>query len=371
MQALVRGSDEGVGVGLRRATAADGPALVSLARNCPMQGEVALRIDRAPDFFALARCRGDGYTLVGDEHGQIVACVSVARRAAYIHGKRTVIGYVGDMKVRLDRRGSGLARRLLAEIDRLETAATDAFYTGTTAAGNVAVGGVLARFANGHPLVRVGGLVAYQLLPVLRLRPRRGVAIACAGARDEDELAAFLDNAHRKYVFGPVFRDGGLQEILARSPGMSLSNYFVARRGGRIVAALGVWDQHRIKQTHVLRMTRSLRWLSTAMRAGALLRLPTLPREGEELRFRYARHPAGETGAVAALVRHALAEARARRDHFLLFTCAVADPLSGALAGIPRTAYRYDLVAGKNRPGQEGQLRALSAGLPYDDAALA
>ena len=132
-----------VDVRVRRASASDSAGLVQLTRSCPMQGDLALRIDRGPDFFALCRCRGDGFTLVAENAGTIVGCVSVAHRLSYVGGKPVMTGYVGDVKIRPDHRCNGLARRLLREVERIEAAGEPTFYAGTTAAGNRAVDGLL------------------------------------------------------------------------------------------------------------------------------------------------------------------------------------------------------------------------------------
>jgi hypothetical protein len=297
--------------------------------------------------------------------------VSVARRPAYLAGERTIAGYVGDLKVLPSHRRTRLAHRLLHEVERLESVAAPALYAGTTAAGNRAALGLVLRFGEDYPVARIDSFVSYQLLPLFGAGAGRDFTIGRARDEDEDELAIFLDDAHRSYTFGPVFQGGAFRELLARSPGMSLSDYWLARRAGRLVAALGIWDQHGIKRTHVLRMTPPLRWVSAAMRAGSPFGLPRLPREGDALRFRYVRHPAGDPRALAAILKGALAETRARKEHFLLFTCAEGDPIARCVAGMARTTYRYGLVAGKNRPCEERELRALTAALPFDDAALA
>jgi hypothetical protein len=99
--------------------------------------------------------------------------------------------------------------------------------------------------------------------------------------------------------------------------------------------------------------------------------LPPFPAPGATLRFRYVRHPAyrdGEHDALTALVRHAVSSARARRDHFLLFTCADDDPLRASVEGIPRSSYHYGLWGGSNRPGEAVPF---PEGRFFDDAALA
>jgi GNAT superfamily N-acetyltransferase len=356
---------------VRHAEATDGAQLIELSRACPMQGDVVLRIDRAPDFFALCRCRGEGFTLVALVGGAIVGCASVSRRAAYVFGEPTVMGYVCDVKVHPDHRHAGVAKRLLKEIVLGEGNREPTFYAGTTARGNGPVDNLLLRLGEKHPVAQVGSFVSFQLLTIPLGREDSSFAIWPAKDEDEDELSGLLDQAHRRYTFGPVFAGGGLRQILSRSPGMRMSDYLVARRAGRIVAALGIWDQSATKQTHVVRMTRSLKLLSAASRMGPALGLPVLPHEGQELRFRYVRHPAGEVPALAALLRRAAREARARGDHFLLFTCAEGDPLVRSVAHLPKTTYRYALVVGMNRPYKGHELDGLSRSLPFDDAALA
>jgi hypothetical protein len=200
--------------------------------------------------------------------------------------------------------------------------------------------------------------------------------IGAAEARDEAGLVDLLDDFHRRRSFAPVFAEGGLRSLLASSPGMALSDYLVARRAGRVVAAVGVWDAGAVKQTHVITMPWKLRASFAVGRGiGRLFGWSPFPAPGDRLRFRYLRHPAfrdGDERALNALVRVAVNEARARRDHFVLFTCADDDPLRLAVEGIPRSSYRYALRAGAAAPGQRPPLPPAAPGhWFFDDAALA
>ena len=49
---------------LRPASPSDSDDLVALAAKCPMQADVSLLIERAPDFFALSRAQGQGWILM-------------------------------------------------------------------------------------------------------------------------------------------------------------------------------------------------------------------------------------------------------------------------------------------------------------------
>src|SRR5688572_33242108 len=96
---------------VRLATEADNAALIELAAACPMDGELALRIDRAPDFFALHRLEGERWrvAVVDGPAGRPIACVSTAERRAWIEGKPSTIVYAGDLKVHPDFRDTRTA----------------------------------------------------------------------------------------------------------------------------------------------------------------------------------------------------------------------------------------------------------------------
>ena len=69
--------------GVRDATGADNAALIALAAACPMVGDLTMRIDRAPDFFALARLEGERWRVgVAESDGEVIGCVTASERTA-------------------------------------------------------------------------------------------------------------------------------------------------------------------------------------------------------------------------------------------------------------------------------------------------
>ena len=339
-----------------------------------MEADISLCMERDPDFFALARARGHGRTLVAELEDRIVACGSVCRRTAYLMGEPSEMGHVADVKVDSQFRRVGLARRIMDEIALGESEGTPAPYVGTAAAGNTATDAMVKRFGEGRTLFRLGEFTSYQLLPLLRYRVASGLEIGRAEPRDECELVEFLDAYHRRYSFAPVFRDGGFTKLLDRSPGMELGSYRIARRRGRILASVAVWDESAVKQSRLCRMNARLRWMSRLMRTvGKVLPLPPFPAEGELLRFVYLRHPAFADRAIdalAGLVRSTVNELLSQRLHFALFTCADGDPIAQCIRGITRSSYHYGLLAGSNAPAYESSLSRFRGAVLYDDAAL-
>jgi GNAT superfamily N-acetyltransferase len=358
---------------VRAAGAADNEALLALVKRCPMDADISLIVERDPDFFALSRARGDAQTFVAEIDGTIIGCISHWHHRAWLSAEQADIAFFGDLRVAPEYRrcgiGGHLGRASLAHLNRLAAMPRLA----ATGAGNAAVAPLLSAFgAGGPPLAR---FASWQLLPVMRLTIPPGLDIAAAEPRDEDELVALLDDFHQCRDFAPVFSGGGFSGLLARSTGMQRSDYLVARRRGRIAAAIGLWDASRVRRTRVVGMPLWLRGLCAlgreASRHGPL---PPFPQRGELLNFRYIRHAAhgrGEEEALRGLVRWAVNAARARGEHFVLFTCAEDDPLRSAVAGAPRLSFRYRIVSDNFRPavrstGASGGARSWY----YDDAAL-
>lgn len=359
------------GFALRDATEADNAALLALTRATPMVADISLGIEREPDFFALSRMRGAFHGVVAVADGEIVGCATSARRPAFLAGGEVgEIGVIADLKVAPAWRRRGVASALLDALGARE-ASSPALFLGATAAGNTAVDATADHLVDPFGLRPLADVTSRQLLPVLPAgAPPPGVTLRAATEADRAPLTDLLHAFHRRYVLAPPFTDGAFDALLARSPDLALTDYRLAEREGRIVAACAAWDPHSAKRTRVVGMPWKLRLVAAASR---VLPVPGLPAPGGLLKFRYLRHPChalGEEDALRALIRSALADARRAGDHFLLFTTADGDPLASLVARWPATTYRYRLVAGVSGPAARPALDAL-AGLFYDDAALA
>jgi N-acetylglutamate synthase-like GNAT family acetyltransferase len=356
---------------VRRAAPSDGPSLLALTGRCPMHAAVSLAIEREPDFFALSRARGCARTLIAEADGLVIACAGIARRPAWVGGRLAEVAYLADLKVAPEHRGGGLGARLVEAVLAEEARGRPAPLLATVAAGNRPADRLAGRYA---AVVGLSGIVDVVCLQLFAARASRRVDIELGRARPEDEaeLGALLDEFYRERQFAPVFGDGGFEEILRRSPGLALSDHLVARRGGRILATVALWDQGSFKRVRVLRVTPTLRLgLGAIAIAARVLPVPVLPPTGELLRLAFLRHPAyaaGEEAALAALLRTAIREASAAGHHFAVLTAPRGDPVARCARGIPRLTYRYRLLVGATAPLAEPS--SLKGRVTFDDAAL-
>ena len=332
---------------IRDAAEADNPALVELARACPMEGEIALRVDRSPDFFALDRVAGEPWRVgvARDGRGEVVGSIAVALRRAHVHGQPLQIAYIGDLKVHPDHRGPRLAAA-----DRLiqfarETARAlggdDMPLLFTILAGNRPI-------ENRIPGVR--GLPVFSRFATLRVvslpliwgprPPRPDLDLVPARREDLGEMVALWRRLTPALQFAEAWDEDSLERWIEQAPGLDLASYRLARRrgDGRIEGFLGLWDQRCFKQLRVVGYSRRLAFLRRAFNAVARTAgAAPLPAAGGELGGVTAIHvcaPLEDPAVLRRLLLGAVAELRGGDLSLLHFGCDERDPRAAALRGL-------------------------------------
>lgn len=329
---------------VRPATAADNEALLALAGACPMEGDVGLCVDRAPDFFALNRLEGDHFEVgvVDGPDGRPVGCIAVAERRVYLHGRPTTTMYVGDLKVHPDHRGSGVA-------DALSTYARDLCRAGggddvptlaTVLAGNRSMQRRLAGQRGLPHLHRFATIRSHSISLLWRRRPPRSdLNVTRAGEDDLEEMAALWRVVAPSRQFAAVHDAASLGRWIAAAPALDLSSYLLARTAdGRLAGFLGLWDQEPFKQLRVTSYSRRLSGFRLAFNAVApAMGATPLPPPGGLIRHLTAVHvcvPSDQPAVLRSLLVHAYNELRGRGYSFFTIGLDVADPLAGACSGL-------------------------------------
>lgn len=329
---------------VRAATPADNAALLALTSSCPMEGDVGLCSDRAPDFFALNRLEGDHAEVgvVDGPDGAPVGCIAVAERRVYLHGRPATTLYVGDLKVHPDHRGTGAADELVAWArDRCrELGGDEATVLATVLAGNRAMQRRLAGERGLPHLHRFATIRSYSVGLLWRRRPPRSeLAVAPAGQADLEEMAALWGRVAPQRQFAAVHDAASLSAWIGAAPALEPSSYLLARRAdGALAGFLGLWDQESFKQ---LRVTSYSRWLA-GFRAGFNAVAPALgatrlPPAGGRLRHLTAVHvcvPGDEPNVLRSLLVHAYNERRGQGYSFFTNGLDILDPLAVACKGL-------------------------------------
>ena len=329
------------GVVVRDATPDDNAALVALAAVCTMEGDVALRVDRAPDFFALNALEGAewrvGVALCDEE---IVGCVAASRRDVWMNGAPAVMGYASDLKVHPAFRGSGTA-------DLLARWVTDAIadMCGEDTPTLLKILGGNFRMENrtrgprGAPRLSRFATLSVQAIPLLWARDARvaGVTVRSASITDVEHMAQLWSVVAPGRQLADVMDADSLAAWIARAPGLTFRDYLLARDArGRLLGFVGVWDQSSFKTLRVVGYSPRLAVVRRVVNVIApLAGAPPLPAPGGALPALAVVHPcATEPRVLRALLLEAYRRHRAGGHALLTIGLDVRDPLLSATRGL-------------------------------------
>ncbi len=349
---------------VRLATESDNAALVELAAACPMEGDLSLRIDRAPDFFALNRLEGDRWkvAVVDGPAGDPVACVATAERRAWMHGCPVTIVYAGDLKVHPDFRDTRTAdslERFVSETAKA-TAGDSTPVLLTVLAGNIAME---RRAAGPRGLPRLHRFATLHSYAIPLLWRRAGDApdlcVERASSRDLDEMADLWRAIAPTRQFTPVLDADGLARWIASAPGLEIDDYLLARdRRGRLLGFVGMWDQRALKTLRVLRYSPTLSILRGVMRIMApFVGAAAPPDVGAPLHYASAVHlcvPLDRVEVLRALVLAAHDRLRGADRIFLNVGLDAREALGSALHGLLATPTAIHAYATMPRGAWDG-----------------
>jgi hypothetical protein len=326
-----------------------------------MNGGIALRIDRDPDFFALARHRGQTEVFVALRDGEVVGSFSVTIADVYVAGRVRRGVYLADLKARPGLSFTRVLPRLLRAAGEHIKAHDVELAWCVVAGGNERVAPLLAGRSGLPPFFPAGRFIVDELVNAGVIRTSRSpYVIDEAQPGDAEMLDGLRTSFNRTRELAPGTSADTSDGTIAR---------LVARRDSQIVATLDLFDPEGLKQNVLLGaplLTRlSLNVLRPVCHAFGGARLP---RVGEPVRLAYIRRFAcepGHTAAFAALVTRARTIAAKHGFPFTAIGLHERDPLRSALAWMPRFSFSsFSYVASL----QGASVRdAVSRGVPVQD----
>jgi hypothetical protein len=344
------------GVRYALATPADDADVRRLLRENPMPGRVQVSLEREPDARIAAAVEGDVHHAIlarDAATGDVIAVGGVSVREMFLNGEPARVGYLGQL--RLDQRHRPRASvivngyRFFRELhERLGVT----LYLTSIAADNLAARRLLERGLAGMPTYRPLDRFVTHLLSPRAIAPRvNGVAVAPVAP---DEVIDCLNRNGQRFQFAPAWTEA---ELIGRTSTGEL-RLLAARRRGRVVGCVGVWDQSAYKQA-VIRgyapaIARWRRWINVA---GRLVGTPPLPPVGTPLELAYLSHLAvdGDDADADADVFAALLSAACRGSagQFVL-GLSERHPLAATIPrSLRRHTYRTQLYAVHFEDGRE------------------
>ena len=327
---------------LREATPADNAALIELAASCPMNGEMSLRMDRGPDFFALNRLEGDRWNVaVADRAGKVVGCIAMSERNVYVNGRRARTGYVGDFKVHPAHRDSRIADALSLRAEPwFCSLPPTAPILITVLAGNRAMERRLSGPRGVASFQKVGTIRTHSVPILWRRRQRQPASVRVDRARwsDLEEMAMLWNAVAPLRQLAPVLSAGSFADWIRKAPGLDISSYRLARSAsGELLGFVAVWDQRSFKQLTVVGYSRHMNAARLAFNSicpfVGVERLPAARSPLEFVTVANISVPADRSDVLRAMLTSAYNELRATRCSFINVGLDVRDPLSDAMTG--------------------------------------
>ena len=327
---------------LRDATPADSAALIELAACCPMNGEMSLRMDRGPDFFALNRLEGDRWNLaIAERAGGLVGCIAMSERNVYVNGRPTRTGYVGDFKVHPAHRDTRIADALSLRAEEwFGSLPPTAPLFITVLAGNKAMERRLSGPRGVASFQKVGTIRTHSVPILWRRKENRRTPLCVDAARwsDLDEMVALWNSVAPFRQLATVLSASSLADWIRNAPGLDISSYRLARSAsGELLGFLAVWDQRSFKQLTVVGYSRRMNAARLAFNSLCpFLGVERLPAPGSPLECVTLAHvcvSADRSDVLSSILTSVYNEMRATRCSFMNVGLDVRDPLSEALSG--------------------------------------
>ncbi|HZS07035.1 MAG TPA: hypothetical protein VFD58_19520 [Blastocatellia bacterium] len=341
----------------------DGAIRQLLASNA-VPGRIAVTYEREPDYFRGCATMGSECQVLvaraGDNGSRRLAGVACrAVRSVFINGREEKLGYLGQLRVDADFRGRWLVSHGFSFLKRLHDDDPVPAYLVSLVEGNHEAAGVLINRRRKHfpAFHEIGGLFTLALM-VGKLKPSLPSKAAISRASDSDlgEIISFLRQSGARRQFYPAWAEADFRSDGA-TPGFQIEDFFIARRDGELVGAVGLWDQSAYKQTVVRGYGGWMRAARPFYNAVApLFDRPRLPAPGRKIRHAYAAFVCvadDDADTFRALLREVYSLAASRGHDYLLIGLEARDPLLTVAREYSHIAYPSRLYLASWDDGKE------------------
>lgn len=268
-------------LGVRRLTSSDSGLALSLAAEADLEGEVALRFDRSPDYFAWPLASLDRWAYLGAfGDGRLVGYALVGFRRGWIGDRWGTYAFSGDLRVRPSVRRKGVGALLLKAVSD-EIPLDVKLVAGTILQGNErGLGLAFRRTPRGFRLTDQGALIATTRFAI---RGQADPRVLTLGPGDIPDVVRLLEDS-RRGLFAPEPSEAEARRLI--DPGLPAPGFALGlRERNRLVALVALRDLNPVRRSVVLReplrMSLLRRGLGVAYALGQALPLPPV---GEPLR---------------------------------------------------------------------------------------
>jgi len=342
----------------RLATYDDNQQLIELTSASGMAGEIALRIDRKPDFFKLLNMRGKSKVFVALDGDRIVGSVGVSQEDVYVDGQIYPIQYFGDFKIAESYRNKFIGFRLCKELEKhvLQIGA-DLAYLSYAKGNNKPV-----RFFSNRPNIpdfeSLGVFNIHQFIGKKKKAFHPNFQIKAENVNND--LLTFLNSHFRSYELGNVITTEKLEG----------STIFTVQENGKIIAALCLLDTMNVKQNVVTAVSWKIKYLLKILNSVnfifGLSKMPELNKPVSMIYIKYLAVRNNEKPLVRLLIGHARNMAYEKSYSFVSVGVHEKDPLNNCFSGLFKMTFNSVGMILSLRNNQE-LIDKVKHGIPFAD----
>lgn len=362
------------------ASTRDDAEIRRLLRENPMRGQIALSLEREPDYFADAGISGEVKQSIVARDGERVAAVGAcAIRERFVNGWPARVGYLGGLRLDAPYEGRfDILRRGYEFFRELQTEAPADYYFTSIAADNQRARRFLECGIRRIPLYEFVGEFVTLVIPT------RGRAMAQNAAQSDgripkrfggwpgNPLIEFLNGANAAFQFSPCWTAQDLSALTQL--GLSESDFYLSFEGERIAVCGALWDQRRFKQTVVRDYPPALAFARPVLNSvSSITGQPRVPRVGEILANAFVSHLSVECDdglSLAGLLGELATVARGRGIELLTMGFAANDPRLQSVCNQFRCRKYHSRIYVVRWPGIGGSARELDGRYLNPEAAL-
>lgn len=345
----------------RLATNADNKQLVELTSASGMAGDIALRIDRKPDFFKLLNMRGQSKVFLALDDDRIVGSICVSLEDVYVGGQIYPLQYFGDFKIAEPYRNKFIGFRLCKELEKHVFAIGADLAFLNYAKGNTKPTRFLSNRPNIPDFESIGMFNIHQFIG--KKKKTFHSVYEVKASLVTDNLLAFLNSHFIKYELSNVITSEKLEG----------TTVFTVQEDTKIIAALCLLDTMKAKQNVVTSVSLKMKYLLKILNSlNSILGLSKMPALNEPVPMIYIKYLAvrnNEKKLVRLLINHARHIAFEKSYSFVSIGVHEKDPLNSCLSFLFKLTFNSVGMVLSLKNNRE-LIEKVKKGIPFVDYSL-
>lgn len=345
----------------RLATEKDNAQLIKLTASAGMGGEIALRIDRNPNFFNLLKLRGETRVYVAEEDKKIIGSLCVSMQDVYINKVLTPVNYIGDFKVDPEHRNRGIGMNLTNTVaSYLISIDADLVFLNVSKGNNKPFSFFKDRTV-GTDFESIGCFNIYQFVGKKKKSKHADYTIELSEA--SEETIFFLNNAYKNYELGSQITKEKLAD----------TQLFTIKQNGSIIAAMCIIDTMHLKQNIVTRVSWKMNVLLKLTNMFSpmmgISKMPVLEQPVKMVYIKYLAIQKDEEQVIKLLLNHAKNIVYDKSYSFVSFGIHERDPLNAYFKRMRKfTFHSVGMLSSLHE--SVDKVKAIKEGVPFEDYSI-